>query len=247
VEKNHIERLGAPMSVYGSRILYHFMIGKDGTIKQNRSLSERTGHTRNQRINLRSIAIVVNGDFSHERPTGKQLQSLKALITQLDEQFHFQKIMPHREASPTSCPGKNLEEALKDVWREADLGEPYQISRYYSPVNGQLRYLHGSYLKDVEINCGLTKDGKPSDCTHTANGYLLKAEDAYKVAACPPEMPFGTKLEIDGIGVVTCVDRGGAIKQKRIDVWAGYGEDGLRMIYSRSGGWYSVKVAKSSP
>jgi 3D (Asp-Asp-Asp) domain-containing protein len=217
------------------------MVGKDGTIKQARSLAERPGHTMSQRVNERSLAIVVAGDFEHEEPTEKQLASLKALIAELDDLYHFQKIIPHRDASATTCPGKNMIEALADVWRGRTGGTPYLVSRYYSPVPGQLRYFNGSYLKDVEINCGLTKDGGPSDCSHTADGHLLTPADAYKVAACPPEMPFGTKLQIDGVGTVVCHDHGGAIKKKRIDVWAGYGEDGLRLIYSRSGGTYDVK------
>ncbi len=211
---------------------------------QNRSLSERSAHTRSQRVNLSSIAIVLAGDFEKEYMTSEQLESVHALIKQLDSMYHFEKIIPHRDASPTACPGKNLLFQLEMFWRgdnEETGAEVYSVSRYYSPVEGQLRYYGGkTYLEDVKMNCGLQKDGSAGDCSTTANGYKLKAEDAYKVAACPPEMPFGTKLNIDGIGTVTCVDRGSAIKNKKIDVWAGYGEDGLRMIYGRNGGLMSV-------
>src|SRR5262249_41022577 len=129
VDKSHAAR-GYPQSFIGSgsHIAYHFIVGKDGTIKQNRSLSERTGHTRSQRIHLRSIAIGVAGDFTKEQPTPQQLQALRNLIRQLGSVFLFQRIMPHREASPTACPGVKLEEALKDVWREPDLGDPYLVS-----------------------------------------------------------------------------------------------------------------------
>jgi 3D (Asp-Asp-Asp) domain-containing protein len=38
-------------------------------------------------------------------------------------------------------------------------------------------------------------------------------------AACPPSMVFGTRLEIEGIGERVCMDRGGAIKEGRLDVY----------------------------
>ncbi|WP_226568169.1 3D domain-containing protein [Bacillus stratosphericus] len=37
--------------------------------------------------------------------------------------------------------------------------------------------------------------------------------------ACPPSMPFGTRLNIEGIGVRTCEDRGGAITEGHIDLY----------------------------
>jgi 3D (Asp-Asp-Asp) domain-containing protein len=37
--------------------------------------------------------------------------------------------------------------------------------------------------------------------------------------ACPPSMAFGTRLEIEGIGVRVCTDRGGAIKEGRLDIY----------------------------
>ncbi len=37
--------------------------------------------------------------------------------------------------------------------------------------------------------------------------------------ACPPEYPFGTKIEIEGMGTYVCEDRGGAIKGNHFDMW----------------------------
>jgi 3D (Asp-Asp-Asp) domain-containing protein len=37
--------------------------------------------------------------------------------------------------------------------------------------------------------------------------------------ACPPEYPFGAKIEIEGMGTYTCEDRGGAIKGNHFDMW----------------------------
>ncbi|MEK4311769.1 3D domain-containing protein [Bacillus sp. FSL P2-0092] len=37
--------------------------------------------------------------------------------------------------------------------------------------------------------------------------------------ACPPSIAFGTRLNIEGIGVRTCEDRGGAITEGHIDLY----------------------------
>lgn len=217
-----------------SHIAYHFLIGKDGTVKQNRSLSERTGHTRNQPINLESIAIVLAGNFDIEEPNRGQLIAIRSLVKRLDSIYHFEKIIGHRDASPTACPGKHLDQALKDIWREPVKTEVWSITRYYTPVPGQIRYYRKTYEEDFKVNCS-------GDCFVTASGYRLKPEDSFKIAACPPEIPFGTKVDIQGIGIVRCEDRGGAIKSKRLDVWSGVGMPALQRMKEMPGGFLQVR------
>lgn len=52
--------------------------------------------------------------------------------------------------------------------------------------------------------------------TITASGEEFR--DDYTLA-CPRELPFGTEIEIEDIGVRVCQDVGGAIKGKRLDVF----------------------------
>lgn len=210
------------------------MIGKDGTVKQFRSLYERNGCTLNGVNNSEAIQIVVAGNFELEKPSAEQLSSVRALIEQLGNSFHFEEIQGHKDSSPTSCPGKHLEEALSDLWR-GEKREVWNITRYYTPVEVQKVYFHGSYEKDFQINCS-------GDCLVIADSYQLKPDDAFKVAACPPEIAFGTKMDIEGIGVVTCHDRGGAIKEKRIDVWAAIGMEALMALRTPPAGSLSTKI-----
>lgn len=50
----------------------------------------------------------------------------------------------------------------------------------------------------------------------TASGSRVKTGDC----ACPPEIPFGTKVYIPELGrTLICTDRGGDIKGKRLDVY----------------------------
>lgn len=94
------------------------------------------------------------------------------------------------------------------------------ISSYYSPLPNQSVYFRGSYEADVRLN----GDGvRAADNTVVYPG----------MAAAPKNFPFGTKMEIPGLGIVAVHDRGGAIKNNRIDIWMGQGEEGLR----RAIGW----------
>ena len=50
----------------------------------------------------------------------------------------------------------------------------------------------------------------------TASGIKVKEK---RTIACPPEFPFGVKISIEGMGIYTCEDRGGAIKGNHIDIY----------------------------
>lgn len=50
----------------------------------------------------------------------------------------------------------------------------------------------------------------------TASGARTKTG---RTIACPPSMALGTRLNIEGIGVRTCEDRGGAITEGHIDLY----------------------------
>lgn len=97
-------------------------------------------------------------------------------------------------------------------------------------MRGQTRYYAGrTYEQDFYINC-------QGDCTITSNGHDLKQAKPFTVLACPPDFAFGTQLWIEGVGIATCHDRGGAIKGHRLDLWAGIGEEGLDNLMTGFGG-----------
>lgn len=55
-----------------------------------------------------------------------------------------------------------------------------------------------------------------NDLGITASGINVQEN---RTIACPPEFPFGAKMEIEGMGIYTCEDRGGAIKGNHIDIY----------------------------
>lgn len=99
---------------------------------------------------------------------------------------------------------------------------PYEqdfiISAYYSPKPDQCCYVRGSFEGDTLLN-GQGIVG--ADGTPVYSG----------MAAAPSSYPFGTTIELPGIGTVTVHDRGGAIIEQehahRLDLWMGEGEEGL--------------------
>jgi len=100
--------------------------------------------------------------------------------------------------------------------------EPYEqefiITAYYSPLPKQCCYIKGGLEADRILN-GEGHTG--ADGTAVYPGML----------AAPPSYAFGTRIALPGIGILTVHDRGGAIQEleesHRLDVWAGYGEEGL--------------------
>lgn len=103
----------------------------------------------------------------------------------------------------------------------------FAITAYYSPLPDQKKYVTGSYEGDIRLN-GRGTNG--ADGTPVYLGMI----------AAPSKYPFGTKMNILGIGVVSVHDRGGAIvhagergeSYDRLDIWMGYGDNGLERALS---------------
>jgi peptidoglycan hydrolase-like protein with peptidoglycan-binding domain/3D (Asp-Asp-Asp) domain-containing protein len=101
--------------------------------------------------------------------------------------------------------------------------EPYEqefiITAYYSPMPGQCCYIKGGIVADKILN-GQGIAG--ADQTPVYPGMI----------AAPSSYAFGTKVSLPGLGTFEVHDRGGAINElgngkHRLDIWAGYGEEGL--------------------
>lgn len=120
--------------------------------------------------------------------------------------------------------------AISENLIEADnfqLNFPYTktfiISAYYSPLPCQQKYVTGSYEGDIRLN---------GDGVKSADGYHVYPG----MIAAPKPYPFGTKMYIPDVGIVSVHDRGGAIvsagikghEYDRLDIWMGYGDKGLR-------------------
>jgi N-acetyl-anhydromuramyl-L-alanine amidase AmpD len=109
-ERTHRTRLGG--------LAYHFVIGNgsgapDGAVEVGYRWRDQIPgpHTKNQDINLESIAICLVGDFEKDAPTKKQMASLIGLLEKLcrEGQIPAERIRSHREVdNETLCPGRGL-------------------------------------------------------------------------------------------------------------------------------------------
>ena len=109
-ERNHRARLGG--------LAYHFVIGNgsgaaDGTVEVGYRWRDQIPgpHTKNQEINLESIAICLVGDLEKEAPTKKQISALMELLEKLCREGMIapDRVRSHKEVDgETLCPGKGL-------------------------------------------------------------------------------------------------------------------------------------------
>jgi 3D (Asp-Asp-Asp) domain-containing protein len=72
----------------------------------------------------------------------------------------------------------------------------------------------------------------------TASGEHVR--ENYTIA-CPPSLPFGQRLEIEGVGERVCTDRGGAIKEGRLDVYIAEIEEARQ--FGRQ--WLNVRILEA--
>lgn len=75
------------------------------------------------------------------------------------------------------------------------------------------------YFVVTAYTSGYESTGKIS----SSNAYRITASGTKvqegKTIACPPSFEFGTKLNIENVGLRVCEDRGGAIKSDRLDLY----------------------------
>jgi hypothetical protein len=96
---------------------YDFVIGNgdgsaDGMIEVTFRWEKQIqgAHAGVQKYNDHGIGICLVGDFQSHRPTGRQMQSLVALVGYLQEKCHIpsQNVLGHRHVKNTKCPGRNF-------------------------------------------------------------------------------------------------------------------------------------------
>jgi peptidoglycan hydrolase-like protein with peptidoglycan-binding domain/3D (Asp-Asp-Asp) domain-containing protein len=115
---------------------------------------------------------------------------------------------------------------------EKSYEQEFLVTAYYSPLPDQSVYFKGTYEGDIEFNGGGIEG---ADHTPVYAG----------MAAAPESYPFGTRIDLPGIGIVTVHDRGGRIVEgngfHRIDLWMGRGEEGLARAME-----FGAKVVKGT-
>ncbi len=96
---------------------YHFIIRQNGSMEALLGVHEVGWHAGNWDVNLRSLGICFDGDFSTARPSETALNSCAGLMNALAKSHPIRYLMGHHEAmaaGKTQCPGSWLSERGPD-------------------------------------------------------------------------------------------------------------------------------------
>lgn len=88
-----------------SKIGYHFLVRKDGSIYRGREENMVGAHAYGS--NYDSIGICAEGNFEVETMPDAQKQSLKELVSYLKNKYKINKVQQHLDVNNTACAGKN--------------------------------------------------------------------------------------------------------------------------------------------
>lgn len=89
---------------WGSSSAYHLFVEKSGEVVFGRNILRPAAATRDWKSNWFDLHICLAGNFEEEYPTQWQLNVLHTIF----EAHKIDKVLGHRDVSPTKCPGKNL-------------------------------------------------------------------------------------------------------------------------------------------
>lgn len=87
-----------------SKIGYHFVVYRDGSIHNGRSIEEIGAHVKGYNANSIGICYIggltADGKSAKDTRTPQQKEALRELITKLKKQFPNAKVCGHRDLSP---------------------------------------------------------------------------------------------------------------------------------------------------
>jgi len=141
VERNQFDGINAyhksqgfPVSSRGFYVGYHYLIEKNGIIRQAREDKEIGAHTVSMwppywNMNARGIGICMAGDFTKEKVDLEQLRTLRHLVDELQAKYGIPdgKVILHRQAKATACPGVDFVYLMESMTRP-DLKQKLQIT-----------------------------------------------------------------------------------------------------------------------
>ncbi|NCU42705.1 MAG: hypothetical protein EOM19_08455 [Candidatus Moranbacteria bacterium] len=116
--------------------------------------------------------------------------------------FQQQEIQQKSEIQEKEVEVEDLYNKRLAYWKEKQ-------SHYWRDLPQEEFIINASAYTSAADECGKS-DGI------TASGIKVQAK---RTLACPPTYPFGVKMYIEGMGVYTCEDRGGAIKGNKFDIY----------------------------
>lgn len=204
----------------------HYVIAKDWSYENIVDIEKRVGWTRSAMYNRSSIQIELIWNFNNNPPTISQYKTLQKILKETEEELGKRlEMVLHRDVSPTQCPWKLVNMDMINSLRELDMEKLEKKNKQSS----------GTYLGKYKITqyhpwyWSPINDNKAQGWSYNVTASWLPLINKYagKMWACPPELSIWKKnnlrtvLRVEDIGVFECVDRGGMIKGKRLDLFVG--------------------------
>jgi 3D (Asp-Asp-Asp) domain-containing protein len=110
--------------------------------------------------------------------------------------------------APYNYPGYEPVKTSDELKREA-------MAEKYKNLLASANFPQGKFVLNASAYTAAADEcGKSNGIT--ASGVKVMEN---RTLACPPQFPFGTKIQIDGMGTFVCEDRGGAIKGNHVDIY----------------------------
>lgn len=110
--------------------------------------------------------------------------------------------------APYNYPGYEPVKTPDELKREA-------MAEKYKNLIASANFPQGKFVLNASAYTAAADEcGKSNGIT--ASGVKVMEN---RTLACPPQYPFGTKIQIDGMGTYVCEDRGGAIKGNHVDIY----------------------------
>jgi 3D (Asp-Asp-Asp) domain-containing protein len=144
------------------------------------------------------IASLLIGAFFLGRSSGDQVQLLRRKIAGMSLNNQPRFLFARRSGDSAAVATDNLSE-----------GSAF-VGAHPPALAGPSVYIVTAFCPCSRC-CGKWADGV------TASGHVIQPGD--KFCAADPSIPFGTMLDIPGYGIVPVLDRGGAIKGNKLDVY----------------------------
>ncbi|MEM6342535.1 MAG: peptidoglycan recognition family protein [Bacteroidota bacterium] len=95
---------------------YHYVIEKNGSVKQTNPLTNASYHVAAH--NAYTIGISLSGNFNQTQATQAQISSLKKLLSHLSSLLARDfNVVGHRDLGNTTCPGHNFYPLIDSLWQ----------------------------------------------------------------------------------------------------------------------------------
>lgn len=170
-------------------------------VKKNKDIDQLTTINTTYEKAIKGYKEKVNNLEINVENKNKKIKKLTKKIHKIESELHKTKLKLNRESRVRQ--GKVASNSSgKSNW------QTFNVS-FYTPDK------QSTGKNPTQYDYGITASG-----THVSEGRTI---------ACPRQYPFGTKIELEGLGVRVCEDRGGAISGNNLDVFVNSESEAMRL------------------